>query len=470
MVSKNIHHSTIAEISTLIAQRELSPVDLIKSHLERIRELEPELNSFVTILENESLLEAQKAESEIISEGSRGSLHGIPVGLKDLYYTKGVRTTIGSNIMSDFTPNKDATVTKKLRKAGAIIIGKLQMHEFAWGTTSENPHYGPAHNPWDTKHITGGSSGGSGSAVSSGQCMGALGSDTGGSVRIPSALCGIVGLKPTFGLVSKNGVFPLSWSMDTVGTMTRTVKDAALMLNVIAGFDQADPSSVRQKTENYCSTLDNEIGGLKIGILKNEMFKRVDSDISSCFSQAVHTLENLGTSIEEISIPIMDHSFSIAQTILGAEAAEIHTENLRENSELIDPEVRAKLQIGALTSATEYIKAQRARRLFNQQTRTAMKALDVLITPTVAIGAPKIGENTINIAGKQESRTELLGRLTRPFNLCGYPSVSIPCGFTTKGMPVGLQIVGKPFQESTVLRTAYAYEQSTTWHNIKPKI
>ena len=351
---------SIADAAELVAGRQLSPVEIVDAHLRRIDATDGALNSFITLLRDESMAAAREAEGAIASGGYIGPLHGLPIGLKDLYYTKGIRTTMGSKIMGEFVPDADAAVTERFHAAGAIVIGKLQMHEFALGATSENPHYGPAHNPWDTGRMTGGSSGGSGSAVASGQCMGALGSDTGGSVRIPASLCGIVGLKPTFGRVSRYGVYPLSWSFDTVGPMTRTVRDAALVLNAIAGHDSRDLSSSRRPTEDFAERLEDGISGVRIGIPREYFFEKTEPQVTDSVREAASVLEGLGASVDEVSIPVLEHSQTISTPISQAEASQIHTEHLRDRAHDIGADVRGRLYQGALIPATDYIKAQRA--------------------------------------------------------------------------------------------------------------
>ena len=333
---------SIADAAELVAGRQLSPVEIVDAHLRRIDATDGALNSFITLLRDESMAAAREAEGAIASGGYIGPLHGLPIGLKDLYYTKGIRTTMGSKIMGEFVPDADAAVTERFHAAGAIVIGKLQMHEFALGATSENPHYGPAHNPWDTGRMTGGSSGGSGSAVASGQCMGALGSDTGGSVRIPASLCGIVGLKPTFGRVSRYGVYPLSWSFDTVGPMTRTVRDAALVLNAIAGHDSRDLSSSRRPTEDFAERLEDGISGVRIGIPREYFFEKTEPQVTDSVREAATVLEGLGASVDEVSIPVLEHSQTISTPISQAEASQIHTEHLRDRAHDIGADVRGQ--------------------------------------------------------------------------------------------------------------------------------
>ena len=461
---------TIGEASQLISRKELSPLELLDAHLKRIEQTEGKLNSFITLMEDDALAAARRCEAEVQAGRYLGPLHGIPIGLKDLYYTKGVRTTMGSRIMRDFVPDADATVAEKFKKVGAIIIGKLQMHEFALGPTSENPHYGPAHNPWDLYRVTGGSSGGSASAVAAGQCMGALGSDTGGSIRIPASLCGIVGLKPTFGRVSRYGVYPLSWSLDTVGPMTRTVHDAALLLNAIAGYDARDPSSSDRPGDDFTTALEQGVKGLRVGIPREYFFDAINPEVREAVLQAAQVLEGLGASVEEVSIPVLQHSLAISGTILLTEAAEVHLDHLRHRAEDLGADVRTRLQAGAMTPATDYLKAQRARTVFNREMATAFERLDVLLAPTEPIVAPKIGERAVLVGDREQTVLSLLPRLTRPFNICGLPAVSVPCGFDSSGLPIGMQLAGRAFDEATVLRVAYAYEQATDWHTRRPPL
>ncbi len=461
---------TIAEAARLIAARDLSPVELIDAHLRRIEETDGRLNSFITLLGDEAMAAAARAEQPLAAGKKPGPLHGIPVGLKDLYDVAGVPTTVGSKILRDFVPQRNAAVTERFEEAGAIIIGKLQLHEFALGATSVNPHDGPAHNPWDTDRVTGGSSGGSGSAVAAGQCMAALGSDTGGSIRIPSTLCGIVGLKPTFGRVSRRGVYPLSHTLDTVGPMARTVRDAALVLNVIAGHDPEDRSSSRRPVEDYAAGLEQGVAGLRIGIPQEYFFDLLDPEVEKTVLQAARTLEGLGASVDHVSIPAFEHAVPISGPILLAEAASVHIDRLRRSPDDIGADVLARLLQGALTPATDYIKAQQARTVFNRRVADAMRDFDLLLAPTAPVTAPRIDEASMEIDGVSTPVLALLPRLTRGFNICGVPVVSVPCGFSEAGMPIGVQLAGRPFEEATVLRAAHTYEQAAGWHRRRPPI
>ena len=470
MPENDLHYLTISEAASLIESGRLSPVELVNAHLDRIEQTDDRLNSFVTLLADHAKAAAATAEAEIRSGNYRGVLHGIPIGLKDLYYTKGVRTTVGSKIMGDFVPDYDAAVTERFADAGAILLGKLQMHEFALGATSENPHHGPAHNPWDTSRITGGSSGGSGSAVASGQCMAALGSDTGGSVRIPASACGIVGHKPTFGRISRVGVFPLSNSLDTVGPMTRSVTDAAIVMNAIAGYDERDQSCANRPDEDFTRLLGKDIGGLRIGIPQEYFYEMIDDEVRAAVLQAASKLEELGARVEECSIPALNDSISISGTILLTEAAEIHLDNLRERADEFGADVRGRLEEGAMNPAVTYIAAQRARTEFNRAIAESMKTYDVLLAPTTAAPAPNIGEDIVEVGGQTEHKLALMPRLTRPHNICGIPTVSIPCGFSSDGLPIGMQLAARPFEDALALQVAYAYEQATDWHKRRPPV
>ena len=452
---------SISEAAGLIESRQMSPVELTRAHLERIERTEPVLNAFITLLAEESLEQAGTAERQIAGGEYRGPLHGIPVGLKDLYYTRGIRTTVGTKILRDFVPEYDAAVTERFADAGAILMGKLQMHEFALGATSVNPHDGPARNPWNPDRITGGSSGGSGAAVAAGQCMAALGSDTGGSIRIPGALCGIVGLKPTFGRISRHGVYPLSWSLDTVGPMTRSVRDSAIVLSALAGYDPRDPSSANVPTRDFTDGIEDGLSGLRVGIPEDFFYDVISPEVSEAVCMAAGVLAELGAQVESCSIPALNHALGISSAILVTEAAETLLDKLRDRPEDIGADVRARLRLGAVTPAVDYIKAQRARSAYNAQLDDAMERYDLLLAPAVAVGATGIDQEFVEIAGRQENALSLMSRLTRPFNLTGQPTISVPCGFTSEGMPVGMQLAGRHWQESTLLRAAHAYEQAT---------
>ena len=463
-------YRTINEVAQLVESGQLSPVELTKAHLDRIEATDTSLNSFITLLADRALEQASVAEEEITGGAYRGPLHGIPIGLKDLYYTRNIRTTVGSRILRDFVPDYDAAVVERFDGAGAVLLGKLQMHEFALGATSVNPHDGPAHNPWDVSRITGGSSGGSGSAVASGQCMAALGSDTGGSIRIPAGLCGIVGMKPTFGSISRYGVHPLSWSLDTVGPMTRSAHDAAIVMNALVGHDSRDPSSAGVSEQDFTLGIADGIAGLKIGIPEDFFYDVIDSEVSAAICQAAGVLAELGADVESCSIPALNHCLGISSAILVTEAAETLFPHIRDCPGVIGSDVRARLYLGAMTPAVDYIKAQRARAAYNEQLAEAMETYDLLMAPSAAIGAPRIDQEFVEVGGRQENALSLMSRLTRAFNLTGQPTVSVPCGFTSDGMPIGMQLAGRMWDDAVVLRAAHTYESATEWHTRRPLI
>ena len=457
-------------MAQLVESGQLSPVELAKAHLDRIEATDTSLNSFITLLADRALEQASVAEEEITGGAYRGPLHGIPIGLKDLYYTRDIRTTVGSRILRDFVPDYDAGVVERFDGAGAVLLGKLQMHEFALGATSVNPHDGPAHNPWDVSRITGGSSGGSGSAVASGQCMAALGSDTGGSIRIPAGLCGIVGMKPTFGSISRYGVHPLSWSLDTVGPMTRSAHDAAIVMNALVGHDSRDPSSAGVSEQDFTLGIADGIAGLKIGIPEDFFYDVIDSEVSAAICQAAGVLAELGAVVESCSIPALNHCLGISSAILVTEAAETLFPHIRDCPDDIGSDVRARLYLGAMTPAVDYIKAQRARAAYNDQIAEAMQTYDLLMAPSAAIGAPRIDQEFVEVGGRQENALSLMSRLTRAFNLTGQPTVSVPCGFTSDGMPIGMQLAGRMWEDAVVLRAAHTYESATEWHTRRPPV
>jgi aspartyl-tRNA(Asn)/glutamyl-tRNA(Gln) amidotransferase subunit A len=433
-----------------------------------VEKFDRQLNSYITLLRDQALTQARAAEQEIRAGHYRGPLHGIPIAVKDLFYTAAIQTTAGSKILRDFKPAYDATVITRLCDAGAILIGKLNMHEFAHGATSASSLIGACNNPWDMLRIPGGSSGGSAAALAAGLCFGSLGSDTGGSIRIPAALCGIVGLKPTYGRVSRYGAFPLSWSLDHVGPMTRTVTDAALMLQVIAGHDRHDPTTRTAVVPDYSAALTNDIEGARLGIPQGFYFEQLDAEVRDSIRAAIQTLERAGAQVEEISLPLSKYAAAAGRIISLTESAEIHEPFLKARSADYSPDVRAGLLLGQLILGKQYLKAQRVRSLIRQEMSAALRRVDALVTPTVPIPAPRIGQTTVDINQETVDITWALSRLTRPANLAGFPAISVPCGFTQGGLPIGLQLIGRPFAEATVLQLAYAYEHETTWHQRRP--
>jgi aspartyl-tRNA(Asn)/glutamyl-tRNA(Gln) amidotransferase subunit A len=460
---------SIADLTGRIRRREVSPVEALQASLNRFGRLDGQLNSVITLMAEEAEQAARAAEREIVSGLYRGPLHGVPVGLKDLVWTKGVRTTCGSKILTDFTPEADATVATRLKQAGAVIVAKLNMHEFAYGATSTSPHFGTVHNPWDTGRITGGSSGGSGAAVAAGLCWGALGTDTGGSIRIPASLCGIAGLKPTYGRVSRHGVVPLAWSLDHVGPMTRTVQDAALLLGALAGADPADAACRDLPVPDYTAGLNAGVAGLRVGVF-TDLFDRIDPEVEAAVRTAVAALENMGAAVSSVSLPDMEHGVAAALVILYTEATAYHETTLRTRPEDYGEDVRLRLEQGMFVTGLEYVKAQRLRTRLGAACAALFDRVDVLVGPTTPIAAMPPEVQTVTLGGVTEDPRGALTRTTRLYNLLGLPAMTVPCGFTPEGLPVGLQIAGRPFDETTVLRVAHAYEAATPWHTRRPPV
>jgi aspartyl-tRNA(Asn)/glutamyl-tRNA(Gln) amidotransferase subunit A len=460
---------SISEASRLIGRKELAPTELLEAHLARIDKTNGKLNAFVTVMREEAVDTARLAEAEIQNGNHRGPLHGIPIALKDLFNTKGVRTAAGSLVMGDFVPDTDSTVAQRLSEAGAVITGKLQMDEFAMGATSVNPHDGPTRNPWDLERITGGSSGGSATAVAARLCMGAMGSDTGGSIRVPAMFCGIVGLKPTFGLVSRFGVLPVSWSLDTVGPMTRTVQDAALMLNAITGHDPRDLSTSRRPIEDFTATLDNGVKGIRVGVLEEAFSAVIEPEVGEILRTAVTVLEDLGAWVDDASISLIERT-ELSGVIMLAEYAAVHFETYRCHANEIGDQARGTIEDGLLVSGVDYVNAHRERARFNRQFAKVWDRFDVLVGPTERITAPTIEDASHREAYGSASRYPTLSSLVAPFNTTGSPSLTVPCGFTSAGMPVGMQVVAQAFEDATVLRIAQAYENATKWHTWRPPI
>ena len=399
MNSTELCYMSAGQLSRLYSAKEVSPVEVVDAQLARINATEPALNSFITLLPEAAQAAARRAETEIQAGKHRGPLHGIPVGLKDLYNTAGVRTTSGSRIFDNFVPQEDCTVAARLLRAGAILLGKLNMHPLAYGPTGENSDYGHMHNPWDPEVVAGGSSGGSGSAVAAGQCTIATGSDTGGSIRIPAALCGIVGFKPTYGLVSKHGLTPLAWSLDHPGPMTRTVEDAALAMNAIAGHDPKDPASARANISDYAGGLTGDIRGLRVGVPKEYFEAPLDQQVERSVRTAIDVLADRGAVVAEVSFPMFTQSDPISTAIIMAEAAAYYRDLLATDADRIYPPVRLRLEAGLFISAADYLRAQQARSMFNDQAHRLLEQVDLLAGPTEPVTAPKLLANRVQAGG-----------------------------------------------------------------------
>ncbi|HXF57699.1 MAG TPA: amidase [Actinomycetota bacterium] len=466
-----LHELTISEASSLIERRELSPVELTEAVLHRIDAVEDKVNAYITVLHDEARHAAKAAEQMIAAGYYLGALHGIPIALKDNIYTRGVRTTAGSKILADFIPTEDATVAIRLKQAGAIIVGKTNMHEFAWGGTTDNPHYGATRNPWDLSRFPAGSSGGSGAAVAARECLGALGTDTGGSIRLPSAVNGVTGIRPTIGRVSNYNVVPLAWSMDTVGPMCRTARDVAIMLQVIAGPDPLDPGTASVPVPDYLSYLGRGAEGIRIGVVPDYFFDHLQPAVEAAVRAAIEELERLGATVIELSLEHIHGNISAQLTVESCEPSAYHQKWLRERSQDYGDDVRILLERGELYLATQYIQAQRYRTLLRNEFMEAFRRVDVFICPTLPFVATPVGAMTVVIeGGREEDMLSAIMQFTGVPSLTGLPAISVPCGFSKERLPIGMQIIGRPFDEGTLLRVADAYQAITTWHEETPPL
>ncbi len=466
MQSDELAYLTIAEAAAGLRRRDFSPLDLTEACLQRIAALDGKLHSFITVTAERARAEARRAEAELAAGKIRGALHGIPVAIKDLYLTKGIRTTCHSAVLENWIPDRDAAAVEKLEAAGAVLLGKLGMHEFAFGGPSIDAPFPAVRNPWNPAHIPGGSSSGSGAALAAGFCYGALGSDTGGSIRTPAAHCGIVGLKPTYGRVSRYGVVPLSWSLDHAGPMARSVADCAILLQAIAGFDARDEACANVPVADFHAGLGDGIQGLRIGVPRAEWFDEnlgVHGETQKRFDQALEVLKSLGAGLVELDGKPFAQARLANQTILLCEAYAYHEKSFQDAPQKFGSAVRRRMLEGAFLSAADYLAAQRARSVLSRRIRANFERVDVFAVPTVA--RPPDAFDALD-----PNEQNLRPSFTHPFNLTGLPAVSVPCGFTADGLPVGLQIAARPFEESTALRTAYAYEQATEWRRRRPPL
>lgn len=450
---------TIREAAALLRERRASAMELAEQSIARIESLNPSLNAFLTVTAGKARDRANQLDEELARGVDRGPLHGIPIAYKDLFYTKGVRTTAGSLLFAKLFPAYDAAVVEKLNDAGAVMVGKTGMHELAYGITSDNPHFGSIGNPWNPECIPGGSSGGSGVAVASGMAASALGSDTGGSIRIPASFCGVVGLKPTFGRVSRYGAVPLGYSLDHMGPLTRTVRDAALVLNAIAGHDPRDPSSSHAAVEDFLPPDDVSLAGVRVGLPENFYFDRVDAEVREAVHHAARLAEAAGAEVVPIRLPDIEALNAVGRVILLGEASALY-EPYMDRRDLFGADVLALLDQGRLLKATDYINAQRIRRSLTREFTALWDKIDCLFTPTTTVPAPRIGQTTITIEGKDEDVRLAATRNVRAINLLGLPAVSIPSGIHSSGLPMGLQIVGRAFKEAALLRVAAAVEDA----------
>jgi len=480
---------TIKEASEFIKQKELSPVELTQSILDRIQDKDEKLNTYITVLSEKALQSAKKAEEEISKGNYLGPLHGIPLGLKDIFITKNITTTCGSKMLENFIPPYDATVTQKLLDSGAVILGKNNMDEFAMGSSTETSYFGPTANPWDLERVPGGSSGGSASATAASLCLGSVGTDTGGSIRQPAALCGVVGMKPTYGRVSRFGMIAFASSLDQAGPITKTVEDTALILNAISGPDPKDSTCVDIPVPDYTLSLKGDIKGLRIGIPKEYFVDGMDKEVEEAAKNAIRMVEELSAEVIEISLPHTEYAVLTYYIIAPSEASSNlarydgvkygfraeGAESLRDmyfktRAEGFGDEVKRRIMLGtyALSSGyydAYYLKAQRVRTLIKNDFEEAFKKVDVIMAPTTPEVAFKIGEKT-----QDPLKMYLSDVLTIPCNIAGLPGISVPCGFSTDGLPIGIQVLGKPFDEETVIHVAHAYEQHTNWREKRPTV
>jgi aspartyl-tRNA(Asn)/glutamyl-tRNA(Gln) amidotransferase subunit A len=455
---------TLTIMGTLDAFRhgDITPQSLAEACFNQINRLNPTLNAYITVIQPQEMLEAQQPPLD--NSPLNNALRGIPIAVKDLFDVEGVLTTAGSKFFANNLANQDAFVVEKLKQSGALINGKTNTHEIALGITGDNPHYGTARNPWNIERIPGGSSSGSAIAVATGMALGALGTDTGGSIRIPASLCGVVGFKPTRGRVSTRGVFPLSWNLDHVGPLTKCVKDAALMLQILSSYDPIDPYSIEMGNGNYIDHLVDDLDGLKIAFGTGEFIETSDPEVLNAVNETAKVFESMRCKVEKVDVDWLRDAAFANKTITQADGAAVHRDRLKKHPEMFGDDIRRRLEEGASRSATEYILARKNQAEAKKRFELFFESCDLLIIPTTPIAAPTIeGHDAVEQAGR-------LTRFTAPFNLTGLPALSIPCGFTKEGLPIGLQIVSRTCADTKVLNAGYAFEQATEWHKQFPKI
>jgi aspartyl-tRNA(Asn)/glutamyl-tRNA(Gln) amidotransferase subunit A len=469
----NITELTLSEASELVRTSKLSPVELTQECLNRIERLDSKLNAFITVTAGAALAQAYAAETEIQHGNWKGPLHGIPIGLKDILDTANVRTTAASGVFKDRIPAQDADVVRRLRTAGAVLLGKMNLHEFAYGGSSVISYFGAVHNPWDYSCSSGGSSGGSAAAVAARLCYAAIGTDTGGSIRQPASYCGIVGLKATYGCVSTSGVIPLSWSLDHVGPMARTVRDAVLVLRVISGYDQQETSRTETRVPDYAVTIAESTSSLRLGIPRAYFYDQLDAEIEAAMEAALSVLKTLTATQQEIAPLATDGTYSSwsipYSAVFAAESYTYHKNYTERSPELYQPATLKRLRAGAEVTAATYIQGRRELEQIRRSVGELFQNVDLLITPTVRIPPGTIAELRADLDTARAKELSMLHN-TRPFNVCGLPTISIPCGFTSSGLPIGLQITGRAGDEATVCRLAYAYERATDWHKREPSL
>ncbi len=474
MERSDIPFLSATELAGYIQRQEISPVEAVEAYLERIQQVDPALNSYITVTPEEARQAARDAEAEIARGEYRGVLHGVPVAIKDQIHTRGIRTTDASNVRAEFIPEEDATVVTNLKSAGAVLLGKLNMSEFALGYPVSSA-FGPAHNPWDLERSPGTSSTGSGAATAGFLCATSLGEDTGGSIRGPAANCGLVGLRPTWGRVSRYGVDGACWSIDTIGPISRTVADCAATIGAIAGYDPRDPYTRRVSVPNYQEALTGEVRGLRIGVVRELVdpeLSGADPQTSEAVQAAAGLLAEMGAEVKQVSMPISLHTGAIIRTITHTERVSLHPEWLRERPQDYHPNTRVAFMAGNLIPAQVYYKAVKLRAMVRQQVLDLLQEVDVLLQPTSSGPAAKMTSG--EVASKEQAKGALgEGSFRGPYSLSGAPALSVLCGFTSPdegALPLALQIAGRPFDEATLLRVAYAYEQNTPWHHRRPPV
>ncbi|SFE82229.1 amidase [Alteribacillus iranensis] len=467
-MSKDLVSKPVEELAPLIKNREVSSLEVTKAVMNHAETVDETINAFISMTREQAENAARQADQEIASGNYKGMYHGIPMAVKDNLYIKDELTTMASKIHGKYIPDYTATIIDKMKDAGIVFTGKLNMHEYAWGITTNNPHWGACRNPWNTKRYPGGSSGGSGAAVASDMSVASLGTDTAGSIRIPSSTCGIVGLKPTFGRVSKYGCFPLAWSLDHIGPMTKTVKDAAGLLEIIQGFDKNDPTSINVPENKYVDKLNGDIKDLVIGVNEDYYFKDVDREVEENVRKGIKKLEELGAKVETISIPGLKHAEYAELVTSLSEASAIHHRNLVNRPDDYGDDIRLLFELGELPSAVEYLQAQQLRRQLKLDYQKAFEKVDVLVTPTLPIIQPEIGQDTVDLNGKQVDLINHTIRFMGPSNLTGLPSLSVPCGVGKENMPIGMQIIGPPLREDLILNVGYAFEKTNPLQGQKP--
>ncbi len=464
----DLHWLGVVELARAIATRRLSPVELVQALLTQIEKLDRGFRSYVAVFADAALAAARSAEAAIQSGQTLGPLHGVPVALKDLFAVKGSPTTGGTRFLTKPAAD-DCTVVTRLRNAGAILLGKLNLHECAAGPEGFNPTYGMPWNPWHAavSHLPGGSSSGSAVAVAAGLAPMGLGSDTGGSIRIPAACCGTVGLKPTYGRVSRQDVLPLAWSLDHVGPLTRKVEDAAAILAVIAGHDPADRTSSKAPVPDYLAGLDGPVREMRVGLV-TEFVEQSGAEVQAAIADAVHVLQGLGCIVQEVTLPKAPHAHGASFAIVGAEALAFHEPLLRRHAAEYAVDVRRRFLAGRFLSATDYLKGQRARQLIRAEVDDVLQRVDCLLAPTLPIPAPPLTTAEVQIGGRTETTRVALTLFTRLFNVSGHPVVCLPCGFSREGLPLSMQLVGRAFEEADILRLGHAYQSATAWHRRRP--